>query len=188
MTQPISRLTVPDEQTLPEDIQDVFAANRTRPGFVPNVYQAYALRPDQLRGFMALYDSIMQAESGLSKAEREMIAVVVSAENSCFYCQVSHGAALRVRAKDAALADTVAANYRAADLTPRQRAMLEYAHKITVASHVCDDTDIRGLKEHGLSDADVMDIIQTAAFFNYSNRVASALGLRPNDVFFGMGR
>jgi uncharacterized peroxidase-related enzyme len=184
----ISRLRVPEEQSLPEDIQALFEQMREKPGFVPNVYRAYGLRPNQLRGFIALYDSIMTDDSGLTKAEREMIAVAVSARNHCFYCLVSHGAVLRVRAKDEVLADTVAANYRAADLSPRQRAMLDFALKITDASDTCADADVDGLRAHGFSDEDIMDIAQTAAFFNYSNRVASALELRPNREFHGMAR
>src|SRR4051812_27534215 len=140
--QPISRLSVPEEQALPDDIQATFAEMRSKPGFVPNVYQAYSLRPQQLRGFIALYDAIMAEESGLTKAEREMIAVAVSAQNHCFYCLTSHGAVLRIRAKDEVLADTVAANYRAADLTPRRRAMLDLAVKITNDSAAVSDHDL----------------------------------------------
>jgi uncharacterized peroxidase-related enzyme len=184
----ISRLRVPEEQTLPADIQELYAKNREKPGFVPNVFRAYSLRPEQLRGFIALYDSIMEADSGLTKAEREMIAVAVSAENHCFYCLVSHGAILRVRSKNPIQADTIAANYRAADLTPRQRAMLDFAIKITRASDTCADEDIDALRAHGFGDEEIMDIIQTAAFFNYSNRVASALEMRPNREFYGVAR
>ncbi|HEU5102228.1 MAG TPA: peroxidase-related enzyme [Roseiflexaceae bacterium] len=187
-SQPISRISVPAEQTLPEDIRAVFAEMRAKPGFVPNVYRAYSLRPQQLRGFIALYDSIMNDDSGLTKAEREMIAVAVSAHNHCFYCLASHGAVLRIRAKDEVLADTIAANYRAADLTARQRAMLDLAIKITVASATVEDQDIAALREHGFTEEDILDIIQTAAFFNYSNRVASALNLRPNREYHGMAR
>src|SRR5215213_1782680 len=186
--QPISRLNVPNEQTLPEDIQAIFADMRTKPGFVPNVYQAYSLRPQQLRGFIALYDAIMTEDSNLTKAEREMIAVAVSAQNHCFYCLTSHGAVLRIRSKDEVLADTIAANYRAADLTPRQRAMLDLAIKITIDSAAIGDQDLAALREHGFSDEDIMDIIQTAALFNYSNRVSSALGLRPNAEYHHMAR
>jgi uncharacterized peroxidase-related enzyme len=185
---PISRLRVPDEQELPEDIQTLFEQMREKPGFVPNVYRAYSLRPNQLRGFVALYDAIMTDDSGLTKAEREMIAVAVSAQNHCFYCLVSHGAVLRIRAKDEVLADTIAANYRAANLTPRQRTMLDFAIKITTNSAACDDADIAALRAHGFDDADIMDIAQTAALFNYSNRVASALALRPNQEFHAMAR
>jgi uncharacterized peroxidase-related enzyme len=187
-SKPISRLPVPAENELPADVQELFAQNRARPGFVPNVFQAYSLRPAALRGFIALYDALMAEESGLSKAEREMIAVAVSAENHCHYCLVSHGAALRVRSKNAQLADTVAANYRAADITPRQRAMLDYAVKLTHASATIGPADLDELRAHGFSDADIFDITQVAAFFNYSNRVASALGMQPNDEFYGMAR
>jgi uncharacterized peroxidase-related enzyme len=186
--QPISRLDMPNEHTLPEDIQAIFAQMRAKPGFVPNVYQAYSLRPQQLRGFMALYDAIMTEASGLTKAEREMIAVAVSAQNHCFYCLTSHGAVLRIRAKDEVLADTIAANYRAANLSPRQRAMLDLAVKITADSATVSDQDIAALRDHGFTDEDIMDIIQTAALFNYSNRVASALDLRPNREYHSMAR
>jgi uncharacterized peroxidase-related enzyme len=184
----ISRLRVPEEAALPEDVRQLYAAMREKPGFVPNVYRAYSLRPAQLRGFIALYDSIMQEDSGLTKTEREMIAVTVSALNHCFYCLTSHGAVLRIRSGDEVLADAIAANYRAADLTPRQRAMLDVAVKITCDSAACDDSDIAALRAHGFSDEDIMDIVQTAAFFNYSNRVASALDLRPNREYHGMAR
>jgi uncharacterized peroxidase-related enzyme len=188
MEAPISRLPIPDESELPADIQELFAKNRAKPGFVPNVFVAYSLRPAALRGFIAMYDALMDGESGLSKAEREMIAVAVSAQNHCHYCLISHGAVLRVRAKDAALADTVAANYRAAGITPRQRAMLDYAVKLTRSSAELSEDDLGALREHGFGDADIFDITQVAAFFNYSNRVASALGMRPNAEFYGMAR
>jgi uncharacterized peroxidase-related enzyme len=184
----VSRLQVPDEASLPADIQELFARNREKPGFVPNVFRALSLRPEVLRGFVALYDALMAADGGLSKAEREMIAVAVSAQNACHYCLVSHGAVLRVRAKDARLADTVAANYRAAALTPRQRAMLDYAVKVTRASAEVGDDDLATLRAHGLSDEEIFDVTQIAAFFNYSNRAASALGMRPNGEFYGMAR
>jgi uncharacterized peroxidase-related enzyme len=185
---PISRLNPPDEQVLPDDIKALFEKMLAKPGFVPNVYRAYSLRPQQLRGFIALYDSIMTEESGLTKAEREMIAVTVSAQNHCFYCLTAHGAVLRIRSGDEVLADAIAANYRAAELTPRQRAMLDLAVKITVASDTVSNEDIAGLRAHDFSDADIMDIVQTVAFFNYSNRVASALDLRPNREYHSMAR
>jgi uncharacterized peroxidase-related enzyme len=184
----ISRLPVPDEAELPEDIRELFAANRAKPGFVPNVFRAMSLRPAALRGFVALYDALMAGEGGLSKAEREMIAVAVSAYNHCHYCLISHGAVLRVRTKDAKLADTVAANYRVAPITPRQRAMLDYALKLTRASAEVDEADHEALRAHGFGDEEIFDITQIAAFFNYSNRVASAMGQRPNDEFYTMGR
>ncbi|MFV9504762.1 MAG: peroxidase-related enzyme [Oscillochloridaceae bacterium umkhey_bin13] len=184
----ISRLRVPDEQELPEDVQALFAASRARPGFVPNVYRALSLRPAVLRGFIALYEALMLDEGRLSKAEREMIAVAVSAQNHCHYCLVSHGAALRVRAKDAVLADTVAANYRAADVSPRQQAMLDYAVKVTRASAEISEADHALLREHGFDDEAIFEMTQIAAFFNYSNRAASAQGMRPNPEFYGMAR
>ncbi len=185
---PISRLRVPAEETLPEDFRELYAQMRQKPGFVPNVYQAYSLRPQQLRGFLAFYDSIMNDESGLTKAEREMIAVAVSAQNHCFYCLTSHGAVLRVRSKNPIQADAIAANYRSADLTPRQHAMLDFAVKLTNASDTCADADIAILRDHGFSDEDIMDIAQTAGLFNYSNRVASALDLLPNREYHSMAR
>jgi uncharacterized peroxidase-related enzyme len=184
----ISRLPVPDEAALPADIQELFARNREKPGFVPNVFKALSLRPAVLRGFIALYDALMAAEGGLSKAEREMVAVAVSAQNQCHYCLVSHGAALRIRAKDVRLADSVAANYRAAELTPRQRAMLDYAVKLTRASAEIGDDDHEALRAHGLSAEEIFDLTQIAAFFNYSNRAASALRMRPNEEFYTMAR
>lgn len=184
----ISRLPAPAEAELPADLQELFAKNREKPGFVPNVFRALSLRPAVLRGFIALYDALMSAEGGLSKAERELIAVAVSAQNRCHYCLVSHGAALRIRAKDARLADTVAANYRAAALSPRQRAMLDYAVKVTHASAEVDEDDLESLRAAGLGDEEIFDLTQIAAFFNYSNRAASALGMRPNPEFYGMAR
>lgn len=187
-TQRISRLRVPSEAELPQDVQELYAKMREKPGFVPNVYRAYSLRPEQLRGFIALYDAIMMGESGLTKAEREMIAVAVSSYNHCFYCMVSHSAVLRVRSGDPILADAIGANYRAADLEPRQRAMLDFAIKITVASDQCSDEDIQQLRTHGFSDEDIFDIVQVASFFNYSNRAATALEMLPNREFHSMAR
>jgi uncharacterized peroxidase-related enzyme len=185
---PISRLPVPEEATLPDDIRALFDQMRVKPGFVPNVYRALSANPQQLRGFIALYQAIMEQDAGLSKAEREMIAVVVSAANHCAYCQISHGAALRIRTRDAVLSDMIAANYRNADLSPRQRAMLDFALKLTEHSAACSETDVDLLREAGFGDADILDIVQTAAFFNYSNRLASGLGLLPNHEYVGLAR
>jgi uncharacterized peroxidase-related enzyme len=185
---PLSRLRVPDESELPEDIQELFAKCREKLGFVPNVYRAYALRPEQLRGFVALYETLMLGDSGLTKAEREMIAVTVSSINHCHYCLTSHGAALRIRTGDPMLADQVQANFRAADLSPRQRAMCAFAAKLSEASYAASEADIAELRAHGFGDADIWDITQVAAFFNYTNRVANAAGLRPNREFYAMGR
>jgi uncharacterized peroxidase-related enzyme len=184
----ISRLHVPTEDELPDDIQALFDKCREKPGFVPNVYRAYALRPEQLRGFVALYETLMLGDSGLTKAEREMIAVAVSAINRCYYCQTSHGAALRIRSGNPILADQIQANARAAALSPRQHAMCNFAIKLTEASYTASDADIDELRGHGFTDADVWDIIQVAAFFNYTNRVANAADLRPNIEFHTLGR
>ena len=184
----ISRLAVPDEQTLPEDLRELFEQSRAKPGFVPHVYQAYSLRPQQLRGFNALYNAIMLDDSGLSKAEREMIAVAVSAQNHCFYCLTSHGAALRVRSKDVVLADTVAANYRAAALSPRQRAMLDFAHKLTATPAEVGAADRRRLARAGFSARDIWDISAVTGFFNMTNRHATATDMMPNPEYHARSR
>jgi uncharacterized peroxidase-related enzyme len=184
----ISRVAIGDLEHLPADLQDRLAAYLERPGFIPNVLRAYALRPNKLRAFMDMYDELMLGESELSKAEREMIAVAVSAENHCFYCLTAHGAALRLRTKDAVLSDNIAANYRSADLTPRQRAMLDFAARITRESATCSDADVERLREHGFSDAAIWDIVEVAGFFNFTNRMANALDLRPNLEYHALGR
>ena len=187
-TTQISRLSVPEETTLPEDIRELYADDARE----ARICTERLPRPQPAAAAAAWLHGTVRLdhadELGLSKAEREMIAVAVSAQNHCFYCLVSHGAVLRIRSGNPILADTIAANYRAADLTPRQRAMLDLAVKITNASDTVGDEDIEGLRAHGFSDADIMDIVQTAAFFNYSNRVASALALRPNREYHGMAR
>jgi len=182
------RFQPPAIDKLPEDIRARILAVQEKSGFVPNVFLTLAYRPDEFRAFFAYHDALMEKDSGLTKAEREMIAVAVSAQNHCFYCLTSHGAVLRIRAKDEVLADAIAANYRAANLTPRQRAMLDLAVKITDDSAAVGDQDIAALRGHGFSDEDIMDIIQTAALFNYSNRVAGALDLRPNREYHSMAR
>jgi uncharacterized peroxidase-related enzyme len=152
------------------------------------VLRAYALRPSKLRAFMDHYDELMLGDSELSKAEREMIAVAVSSLNHCFYCLASHGAALRLRTKNPILADNIAANYRSADLTPRQRAMLDFAARITLDSATCSDEDITTLRAHGFSDAAIWDIVEIAGFYNFTNRLANALDLRPNREYHSLGR
>lgn len=184
----ISRVEVGDLEQLPVDLQQRLAAYLERPGFIPNVLRAYALRPNKLRSFMDLYDEMMLGDSELSKAEREMIAVTVSAENHCFYCLTAHGAALRLRTKHVVLSDNIAANYRSADLTPRQRAMLDVAARITTASPTCSDADMALLREQGFSDAAIWDIVEVASFFNFTNRMANALDLRPNPEYHTLGR
>jgi uncharacterized peroxidase-related enzyme len=184
----ISRLELPSLDSLPADIQARLSAYLEKPGFIPNVLVAYALRPNKLRAFMDMYDELMLGDSDLSKAEREMIAVAVSALNHCFYCLTSHGAALRLRTKDAILSDHIAANYRTAELTPRQRVMLDFASKITVESPTCADDDVQRLREHGFSDAAIWDIAEIAGFYNFTNRLSNALDLRPNREYHQLGR
>jgi uncharacterized peroxidase-related enzyme len=162
---------------------------QSKAGFVPNVFLALASRPAEWRAFMAYHDALLLKETGsLTKGEREMIIVVTSAANQCLYCVVAHGAILRVYEKKPLLADQLAVNYRKADITRRQRAMLDFAHKVTVASHLIDDDDFERLREHGFSDDDVWDIGAISAFFGLSNRMANLSAMRPNDEFYLMGR
>jgi uncharacterized peroxidase-related enzyme len=149
---------------------------------------ALARRPDEFRAFFAYHDALMEKDSGLSKAEREMIVVTTSGANQCQYCVVAHGAILRIRAKNPLIADQVAINYRKADITPRQRAMLDFAMKVSLASHTVGDADYDVLREQGFTDEDIWDIAGIAAFFAMSNRIANSISLRPNDEFYLMGR
>jgi uncharacterized peroxidase-related enzyme len=185
---PISRYPVPDPGTLPEDIRARILAVQEKAGFVPNVFFTLAHRPAEFRAFFAYHDALMDKESGLSKAEREMIVVATSALNGCQYCVVAHGAILRVRAKNPLLADQVAINYRKADLTPRQRAMLDFALKVASESSKVGDEDFERLRGHGFSDEDIWDIAAITAFFALSNRMANVIGMRPNDEFYLLGR
>ncbi|WP_290652198.1 peroxidase-related enzyme [Aquisalimonas sp.] len=186
--QPISRFPVVNVDDLPEDIRGHVLALQEKTGFVPNVFLAQAHRPDQCRAFMAYHDALMESDSGLTKAEREMIVVATSAANQCLYCVVSHGAILRIRAKDPLLADQVAINHRKADITPRQRAMLDYAMKVALHSAEIEEADFRALREHGFSDDDIWDIGAVAAFFAMSNRLANMASMQPNLEFYSMGR
>jgi uncharacterized peroxidase-related enzyme len=190
MPQPdhVSALGVPDAKTLDEDLRTVWSKCMDKLGFVPNVYAAYSLRPQRLRNFMQAYNEIMLAPSALSRLEREMIAVVVSSANRCYYCLVAHGAAVRTLSGDPELGEMMALNYRVAKLPPRQRAMLDFAHKLTVAPHEIGEADREVLREHGLSNADIFDIAETAAFFNLSNRMAAALDMMPNPEYHRAGR
>jgi uncharacterized peroxidase-related enzyme len=187
MTQ-ISRFPVPNLEDLPGDVRDRILAVQDKSGFIPNVFMALAHRPDEFRAFFAYHDALMEKKGGLTKAEREMIVVATSAANHCHYCVVAHGAILRIRAKNPLLADQVAINYRKADLTPRQRAMLDYALKVAEQSHLTDDADFTSLKAHGFSDDDIWDMGAIAALFALSNRLANMMSLRPNDEFYTMGR
>ena len=185
---PISRFPVPTLQDLPADLRERILAVQEKSGFIPNVFLALAHRPDEFRAFFAYHDALMEKKGGLTKAEREMIVVATSGANHCHYCVVAHGAILRIRAKNPLLADQVAINYRKADLTPRQRAMLDYALKVAEQSHLTDDADVSSLKVHGFSDDDVWDIGAISALFALSNRLANMMSLRPNDEFYVMGR
>ncbi len=187
-TPPISRFPVPGQLDLPQDLRDRILAVQEKSGFVPNVFLALAHRPAEFRAFFAYHDALMEGEGGLSKAEREMIVVATSGANSCHYCVVAHGAILRIRAKDPRIADQVATNYRKADITPRQRAMLDFAMQVALASHTINEADFAALREHGFSEADTWDISAIAAFFAMSNRLANVSGMRPNDEFYLLGR
>jgi uncharacterized peroxidase-related enzyme len=173
---------------LPERTEKYFAICEEKLGFVPNVLRAYAFDVSKLNAFTAMYDDLMLAESGLSKLEREMVAVAVSAENRCFYCLVAHGAAVRQLSDNPALGEAIAMNYRVAPISPRQRAMLDFAVKATRASAAIEEPDRQTLRRHGLSDRDIWDLASVAAFFNMTNRLASATGMRPNPDYHAQAR
>ena len=188
MTQTTQRFPVPTIDSLPEDIRTRLLAVQEKSGFVPNVFLTLAYRPDEFRAFFAYHDALMDKDGGLTKAEREMIVVATSSANQCQYCVIAHGAILRIRAKNPLLADQVAANYRKADITPRQSAMLDFAMKVSQEAHLVSDADFAALAVHGFSDDDIWDIAAIAAFFALSNRMANVTAMRPNDEFYLMGR
>lgn len=185
---PISRFPVPEVAELPEDIRERILAVQDKAGFVPNVFLALAHRPDEFRAFFDYHDALMEKESGLTKGEREMIVVATSGLNQCIYCVVAHGAILRIREKNPLIADQVATNYRKADITPRQKTMLEFAVKVSSTANEVSDSDIENMREHGFSDDDIWDIGAVSAFFSLSNRMANLTNMRPNDEFYLMGR
>src|SRR4029450_5327056 len=185
---PISRWPVPDIASLPDDIRERIAEVQEKAGFVPNVFLTLAHRPDEFRAFFAYHDALMLRESGLTKAEREMIVVATSGANDCLYCVVAHGALVRIYAKNPLLADQVAVNYRKADITPRQKAMLAFAMKVATDSAAIDPDDFEPLRAHGFTDEDIWDIGGIAAFFALSNRMANMISMRPNDEFYLLGR
>ena len=185
---PISRYPVPELDELPEDLRDRIMAVQEKAGFVPNVFLALAHRPGECRAFFDYHDALMLREGGLSKAEREMIVVSTSGANNCQYCVVAHGAILRIYAKDPLVADQVAINFRKADITERQRAMLAFAEKVALNSAVLEESDYEVLRSHGFDDEDIWDIGAIAAFFALSNRMANLTAMRPNDEFYLMGR
>ena len=184
----ISRYPVPKLEELPEDIRARILEVQEKAGFIPNVFLTLAHRPDEFRAFFAYHDALMLRESGLSKAEREMIVVATSGANDCLYCIVAHGAILRIYARNSLVADQVAVNHRKADITPRQKAMLDFALKVALASKEIGDEDFASLKAHGFTDEDAWDVGAIAAFFALSNRMANLIAMRPNDEFFVMGR
>ncbi|MBL8502525.1 MAG: peroxidase-related enzyme [Rhodocyclaceae bacterium] len=187
-TPPISRYPVPELKDIPEDIRTRILAVQEKSGFVPNVFFALAHRPAEFRAFFAYHDALMEKEGGLSKAEREMIVVATSNANQCQYCVVAHGAILRIRAKNPLVADQVAVNHRKADITPKQKAMLDFAMKVCLRSGEIGDADFETLRGHGFGDEDIWDIGAIAAFFGLSNRMANLTGMRPNDEFYLLGR
>ena len=184
----ISRYPVPKLEDLPEDIRARMLEVQEKAGFIPNVFLTLAHRPEEWRAFFAYHDALMLRDSGLTKAEREMIVVATSGANDCLYCIVAHGAILRVYAKNPLIADQVAVNYRKADITPRQTAMLDFALKIAIRSAELVETDYDALRGHGFSDEDIWDIGAIAAFFALSNRMAALIEMRPNDEFYLLGR
>lgn len=189
MTTPaISRFPVPSLQAMPPDIRERILAVQEKSGFVPNVFLVLAHRPDEFRAFFAYHDALMEKDGGLTKAEREMIVVATSSANQCQYCVVAHGAILRIRAKNPLLADQVAVNYRKADITGRQKAMLDFALKVSLAAHGVAEADLAELRTHGFTDEDIWDITAIAAFFALSNRMANVTNMRPNDEFYLLGR
>jgi uncharacterized peroxidase-related enzyme len=186
---PISRYPVPALEALPEDIRTRILEVQAKAGFVPNVFLALAHRPAEWRAFVAYHDALMLKEGGgLTKGDREMIVVATSAANECLYCVVAHGAILRIYEKKPLVADQVATNYRKADITPRQRAMLDFALKVCQRSHEIEEADFAALRTHGFSDEDAWDIAAITGFFGLSNRLANTVGMRPNDEFYLMGR
>jgi uncharacterized peroxidase-related enzyme len=182
------RFPVPPIDAMPEDIRERLLAVQEKSGFIPNVFLTLAFRPDEFRAFFAYHDALMEKGGGLTKAEREMIVVATSSANQCQYCVIAHGAILRIRAKNPQIADQIAVNYRKADITPRQRAMLDFAMKVSQEAHLVSDADFAELSAHGFNQDDVWDIAAISAFFALSNRMANVTAMRPNDEFYLMGR
>lgn len=184
----ISRYPVPELSTLPQDIQDRILAVQEKAGFIPNIFLTLAHRPAEFRAFFAYHDALMEKDSGLSQAEREMIVVVTSAANNCEYCVIAHGAVLRIRAKNPLIADQVAVNYRKANLSPRETAMIDFAMKVSQDARNIDEADYQRLYPHGFDEEDIWDIAAITAFFGLSNRMVNFASMRPNEEFYLMGR
>mgnify|MGYP000187942192 FL=1 len=193
MTTSPPRYPAPELANLPDDIRAKILEVQEKAGFIPNVFLGFARRPAEWRAFFAYHDALMLPEStgrtsSLTKGDREMIVTTTSAANSCLYCVVAHGAILRIYEKKPLVADQVAVNYKKADITPRQRAMLDFAMKVCLQSHAIDDADFAALHAHGFDDEDAWDIAAITAFFGLSNRMASFSGMQPNPEFYLMGR
>ncbi len=188
MTAPISRFPVPAVDELPDDMRERIEQVVEKTGFVPNVFLALAHRPDEWRAFFAYHDALMEKEGGLSQAERQLIVVATSAANECLYCVVAHGAVARIRSRNPLIADQVATDYRKADLTERQKAMLGFAVKLARDPVDVGEADLDDLRRHGFSNEDIWDIGAITAFYALSNRMAHLLAMRPNEEFFLMGR
>jgi len=187
--QAISRFPIPDLDSLPEDLRERIEAVNEKAGFIPNIFLTLARRPEEFRAFFAYHDTLMDKETpGLSMAEREMIVVATSARNQCQYCVIAHGAILRIRAGNPLIADQLAANYRKADVSERQRAMLDYALKVSSQAESVDEADYQQLNLHGFDDEDIWDIGAISAFFGLSNRIVNMSSMRTNDEFYLMGR
>lgn len=184
----VSRFPVPRLEDMPEDIRARILAVQEKSGFIPNVFLTLAHRPDEFRAFFAYHDALMDKPGNLSKAEREMIVVATSGVNQCQYCVIAHGAILRIRAKNPLIADQVATNYRKADITERQKAMLDFAMKVSQSAHLVGEADFEALKAHGFSEDDIWDIAGISAFFGMSNRLANVTSMRPNAEFYALGR
>ena len=189
MTEPLAkRFPTPSLDQLPDDIRSRLTAVQEKSGFVPNVFLALAWRPDEFRAFFAYHDALMERDGGLSKAEREMIVVATSSANQCHYCVIAHGAILRIRARNPQIADQIAVNYRKADITPRQKALLDFAMKVSTEAQKISEQDFTAIASHGFNDDDIWDIAAISAFFALSNRMANVTAMRPNDEFYLMGR
>lgn len=184
----LGRFPVPRLEDLPEDMREMILTVQEKSGFVPNIFLGLAHRPDEFRAFFAYHDALMEREGNLSKADREMIIVATSGPNQCQYCVVAHGAILRIRAKNPLIADQVAVNHRKADITERQRAMLDFALKVSQRAQEVEDADYEVLHAHGFDDQDIWDIAAIAAFFAMSNRLVNAVGIPPNPEFYTLGR
>ncbi|MFB6459907.1 peroxidase-related enzyme [Bradyrhizobium tunisiense] len=184
----ISRFPVPDLADMPDDIRARILAVQEKSGFIPNVFLVLAHRPDEFRAFFAYHDVLMDKPGNLTKAEREMIVVATSNLNQCQYCVIAHGAILRIRAKDPLVADQVAVNYRKADITDRQKAMLDFAVRVSTEAYKVSEADFATLKSHAFTEEDIWDIAAISAFFGLSNRIANVTSMRPNSEFYSMGR